>query len=63
MLILCVPLAQNERVVEKDDFAVDVLDKDPKRLSRAMYLLTPTEIGDNSQVNTKETTSNRLDLC
>ena len=62
VLVLCVSLPKDEGVVEEDDLAVDVLDQDPERLSCSVDLFVPSEVGNDGQIDTKESAGDRLDL-
>ena len=53
-------LPKDERITEEDDFAIDILDEDGERLSIAMNLIVPLEVGDNGEVDAEEGTCNRL---
>ena len=44
VLVLGVPLTQNEVVVEQNNLAVDVFDEDQEVFSHAMDLLIPLEV-------------------
>jgi hypothetical protein len=56
------PLTKHEVIVEEDDLSIDILNNYQKCFSRAVNFFIPTEIGDNGKVDTKERSSNRLDL-
>ena len=62
VLVLCIPLSQDELVVEEDNLAVDVLNKDPERLGTTMNFLVPSEVWRDGQVYPQECSSDRLDL-
>ena len=53
-------LPEDECVTEKNNFAIDIFYEDRERLSTAMDSLVPTEVRDDSEVDTKEGTGNRL---
>ena len=55
-------LVQNELVVEEDDLAVDVLNKDEERLRRAVVLLVPSEVRRDGKVDAKKRACNGLNL-
>ena len=44
MFVFGVALAENESVMEEDDFTVNIFDKNIECLCGAMYLLVPAEI-------------------
>ena len=62
MLVLGISLTKNEGVVEEDDLAIDVLDKNPERLGPTVDLLIPPEIGDDSKVDAEQRASDGLNL-
>jgi hypothetical protein len=53
VLILCVALAQNELIMEEDDFAIDVFNQDPKDLRFPVEIIFPSEVGRNREINSK----------
>jgi len=53
-------LPEDERIVEEDDLAIDILDEDGERLSITMNLLFPTEVWGNGEVDAKEGTCDGL---
>jgi len=62
MLVLGVSLTQNEVVMEKDDFAVDVFDEDKEVFCRAVDLLVPSEVRNDRKIDTKQRSGDGLDL-
>lgn len=58
---LGVLLSKDERIVEKYDFAINILNEDGERLGTPMNLLIPTEVRDNGKIDTKEGTCDGLD--
>jgi putative Ca2+/H+ antiporter (TMEM165/GDT1 family) len=57
-----IPLTKDECIVEEDDLAINILDKNKECFGTTMYLLLLAEIGDNGQVNTKEGANDKLYL-
>ena len=51
---------KDERIVEEDDFSIDILDEDGERLSIAMSFLVPTEVRGDGEIEAKEGARNRL---
>jgi len=49
--------------MEENDFTIDVLDNDPERLGSSVNSVVPLEVGCDRQVDTKEGTSDWLDMC
>ena len=62
MFFLSIPLAKHEGVIKEDDLSIDVFNKYQECFSYAVNLLIPAEIRDDGKVNTKEGSSNGLDL-
>ena len=63
VLVFGVSLTEDERVMEEDYLAVDVLHKDPERLGHSVNLLIPPEVRRDGEVDAKDGTGDRLDLC
>ena len=53
-------LPKDECIGKEDDFAIDILDEDGERLSIAMNLIVPFEVGGNGEVDAEEGTCDRL---
>jgi len=63
VLILCITLTENERVVEENDLAIDIFDEDNKCFRSAVNLFVPSEIGYDGKVDTEKGASDGLYLC
>ena len=62
MFFLSIPLAKHESVIKEDNLSIDVFNNYYKCFGCAVKLLIPAKIGDNGKVDTKEGSSNGLDL-
>jgi hypothetical protein len=62
VLFLSIPLAKHEGVIKEDDLSIDVFNNYYKCFGCAMNFLIPAKIGDDGKVDTKEGSSNGLDL-
>ena len=51
VLILCLSLAKNKQITEKNDLPIDVLDHNGKCFFCPMNFLIPAEVKDHEQVN------------
>ena len=60
MFHLDVLLSEDERIIEENDFTIDILDEDSERLGAAMGFLVPTEVRDNDEVYAEEGTRDGL---
>jgi len=63
VLILCITLMEDERIVEENDFAINILDKDDERFCSAMNLFIPSEVRYNGKVDMEEGMDDGLHLC
>ena len=63
MLILCIMLMEDERIVEENDFAINILDEDDEHFRSAVNLFIPSEVGYDGKVDTEEGTGDGLHLC
>jgi len=56
-------LMEDERIVEENDFAINILDEDDERFRSAMNLFVPLEVGYDGKIDTEEGTDDGLHLC
>ena len=63
MLILCITLMEDERIVEENDFAINILDEDDECFRSTVNLFIPSEVGYDGKVNTEEGMGDGLHLC
>ena len=63
VLILCIMLMEDERVMEENDLAINILDKNNECFRSAVNLFIPSEVGYDRKVNTEEGTGDGLHLC
>jgi len=63
VLILCITLTEGERIMEENDFAINILDEDDERFCSAMNLFVPSEVRYNGKVDTEEGMGDGLHLC
>jgi len=54
---------EDERIVEENDFAINILDKDDEHFCSAVNLFVPSEVGYDGEVNTEEGMGDGLHLC
>jgi len=63
MLILCITLTEDERIVEENDFAINILNEDDERFRSAMNLFVLSEVRYDGKVDMEEGTGDGLHLC
>jgi len=56
-------LMEDERIVEENDFAINILDEDDECFRSAVNLFIPSEVRYDGKVNTEEGTGDGLHLC
>ena len=61
VFFLSIPLAKHEAVMKEDDLSIDIFNN-LKCFGCAVNLLISAKIGDDGKVDTKERSSNGLDL-